>query len=57
MTNLASNLILLRKEAHLSLEELSEKTGINIKLLDAFEKDQIEPNEYQLEIICKYLKI
>ena len=57
MSNLAENLKLLRNEADLSIEELSEKTGINVILLEAFENDKCTPNEYQLEVLCKVLKI
>lgn len=57
MSKLSSNLRLLRNEANLSLEELSERTSINVILLEAFENDKYSPNEYQLEVICKVLRI
>ncbi|MBR2891911.1 MAG: hypothetical protein IKC22_06030 [Bacilli bacterium] len=57
MSNISINLKLLRNEAGLSFEELSEKTGINVILLEAFETEKCAPNEYQLEVLCKVLKI
>ena len=57
LSRLADNLKLLRDEASLSFEELSEKTGINKILLEAFENEKCVPNEYQLEVLCKVLKI
>ena len=55
MSILANNLKLLRKEANLSLEELSEKTGISANILEGFETDQFIPNDYQLEVLCHVL--
>ena len=57
MSIIASNLKLLREEASLTIEELSEKTGINISLIEGFENNKYVPNEYQLEILCKILKM
>ena len=57
MSLIASNLKLLREEASLTIEELSEKTGINISLIEGFENNKYVPNEYQLEILCKILKM
>ena len=57
MSILASNLKLLREEASMSINDLSEKTGINEQLLIAFEEDRITPNEYQIEVLCRVLKM
>ena len=57
MSILARNLKLLREEASLSISTLSEKTGINEQLLSAFEEDKITPNEYQIEVLCRILKM
>lgn len=57
MSNISENLKLLREEADLSILELSEKTSIDERLINAFEMGQIEPNDYQLEVLCKVLKM
>lgn len=55
MSILSSNLKLLREEAGLSLEELSERCKINVDILAGFENETLIPNEYQLEVLCKEL--
>ena len=57
MNYISENLKLLREEALLSIEELSEKTGINSILIESFENGKCIPNEYQLEILCKVLRM
>ncbi len=57
MSNISSNLKLLRNEANLTIEELSEKTGIKQELIIGFESGEYNPNEYQLEVLCKILKM
>lgn len=57
MSNIAINLKLLRDEARLTTSELAEKTGINERLIIAFENDELVPNDYQLEVLCKVLKM
>ena len=57
MSILANNLKLLRKEANLTIIELSEKTGISPYILEGFENDQFIPNDYQLEVLCQALSM
>lgn len=52
MSILSSNLKLLREEARLSIEELSDRTKINSDILARFEDGTLIPNEYQLEVLC-----
>ena len=56
MSILSENLKLLHRESGLSYEELSIRTGINESIIKAFENEQLEPNEYQLEILCRVLR-
>ena len=56
MSILSDNLKILHQESRLTFEELSEKTGINIEIIKAFESDKLIPNEYQLEELCRVLK-
>ena len=56
MSILSENLKLLHQESGLSFEELSIRTGINESIIKAFENEQLEPNEYQLEILCRVLR-
>ena len=57
MSKLSQNLSILRKEANFSTQELSERTGINEQLIIAFEKDTITPNDEQLMVLCRTLKM
>jgi len=57
MSLLSKNLKLLRNEANLSTSELSNRTGIREDLIIGFENDTFIPNELQLEILCKELKV
>ena len=56
MSLLSENLKLLHLESGLSFEELSERTGIDVILLKAFENEKLVPNEFQLEELCRVLK-
>lgn len=57
MSILSKNLVLLRNEANISIEELSRRTGIKEELLKGFEEETLIPNDYQLEVICKELRV
>ena len=52
MSIISRNLVLLRKEAGLSITELSNKTGIKEEILIGFEEERLIPNEYQLEVLA-----
>lgn len=56
MSILSENLKLLHQESGLTYEELSIRTGINESILKAFENEKLEPNEYQLEVLCRVLR-
>ena len=56
MSLLSENLKLLHQESGLSFEELSEKTGIDVVIIKAFEQEKLVPNDYQLELLCRVLK-
>lgn len=57
MSVLSRNLKLLRKESYLSFEEIVEKIGVTEEEFLAWEEGVSEPNELQLEIACKVLKM
>lgn len=57
MKFIATNIKVLREEARLTFEELSEITEINVEKLKAFEKGKIVPTEYEVNLLCKPLRI
>lgn len=57
MTILSENLRILHHESGLTFEELSDKTGIAVEVLKAFESAKLEPDDFQLEILCRILKM
>lgn len=57
MKYISTNIKVLREEARLSYEELSEITNINIQRLKEFEKGKTIPTEEEIEILCKPLRI
>lgn len=57
MKFIATNIKVLREEARLTFEELSEITEIEVERLKGFEKGKIVPTEIEVEILCKPLRI
>lgn len=57
MKYIATNIKVLREEARLTHDELSEITGIKVEDLKAFEKGKLVPTEKEVEILCKPLRI
>ena len=57
MSILSENLKILHRESGYTFEDLSEKTGIDVNILKAFENDQLTPDTYQLEVLCRVLKM
>lgn len=57
MKYIATNIKVLREEARLSFEELSEITSIDVERLKQIEKGKILPTEKEVEILCKPLRI
>lgn len=57
MKYIATNIKVLREEARLSYEELSEITSIEVDKLKSFEKGKVVPTKKEVEILCKPLRI
>lgn len=57
MKYISTNIKVLRKEARLSFDELSEETGISVENLKLFEKGKLVPNEFEIRALCKPLRI
>lgn len=57
MKYIATNIKVLREEARLSFEDLSEITNIDINRLKMFEKGKIIPTTEEVELLCKPLRI
>ena len=57
MKYIATNIKVLREEARLSFDELSEITSIDVDKLKGFEKGKIIPSQKEVEILCKPLRI
>lgn len=57
MKYISTNIKVLRQEARLSYEELSEITGISVENLKLFEKGKLVPNEFEIRALCSPLRI
>jgi transcriptional regulator with XRE-family HTH domain len=57
MKFIATNIKVLREEARLTFEDLSEITNIEVSRLKDFEKGKIVPTQKEVEILCKPLRI
>ena len=57
MKYIATNIKVLRQEARLSFEDLSEITEISVDRLKQIEKGKIIPTEEEVELLCKPLRI
>lgn len=57
MKYIATNVKVLREEARLSFEELSEISSIDVERLKQIEKGKVIPTEREVEILCKPLRI
>ena len=57
MKYISTNIKVLRKEARLSFDELSEETGISVENLKLFEKGKLVLNEFEIRALCKPLRI
>lgn len=57
MSDFGNNLKQLRKNRHLTLEELSQKLGINKSTLSRYESGQREPNHEAEENIADFFNI
>lgn len=57
MKYISTNIKVLRQEARLSYEELSEITNISVENLKLFEKGKLIPTEEEVMILCKPLRI
>ena len=57
MKYISTNIKVLRIEARLTYEELSEITNISVESLKLFEKGKLVPSTKEVEILCKPLRI
>lgn len=57
MKYISTNIKVLREEARLSFDELSEITNISIESLKLFEKGKLVPTKEEVMILCKPLRI
>lgn len=57
MKYISTNIKVLRQEARLSYDELSEASGISVESLKLFEKGKLIPNEFEIRALCKPLRI
>ena len=57
MTNIHSNIKVLRTEARLSQEEFAEKLGLNVETVKLWEKGKLDPTSSQITKMCPILRI
>ena len=57
MTNIHSNIRVLRTEARLSQEEFAEKLGVNVETVKLWEKGKLDPTSSQITKMCPILRI
>ncbi len=57
MSNIHSNIKVLRTEARLSQEEFAEKLGVNVETVKLWEKGKLDPTSSQITKMCPILRI
>ena len=57
MTNIHSNIKVLRIEARLSQEEFAEKMGVDLETVKLWEKGKLDPTSTQISKMCPILRI
>lgn len=57
MTNIHSNIKVLRTEARLSQEEFAEKLGVDVETVKLWEKGKLDPTDREIELMCPILRI
>ena len=57
MTNIHSNIKVLRTEARLSQEEFTEKMGVDVETVKLWEKGKLDPTSTQITKMCPILRI
>ncbi len=57
MTNIHSNIKVLRTEARLSQEEFAEKMGVDVETVKLWEKGKLDPTGTQITKMCPILRI
>ena len=57
MSNIHSNIKVLRTEARLSQEEFAEKLGVDLETVKLWEKGKLDPTDNEIEIMCPILRI
>ena len=57
MTNIHSNIKVLRTEARLSQEEFAEKLGVDVETVKLWEKGKLDPTSSQITKMCPILRI
>lgn len=57
MTNIHSNIKVLRTEARLSQEEFAEKMGVDLETVKLWEKGKLDPTDSEITKMCPILRI
>ncbi len=57
MSNINTNIKVLREEARLSKEEFAEKMDINVETVILWEKGKLDPTEQEIKKMCPILRI
>ncbi len=57
MSNIHTNIKILREEARLSQEEFADKVGVSLETVKLWEKGKLDPTSSEITIMCPILRI
>lgn len=57
MSNIHTNIKVLREEARLTQEEFAEKVGVDLQTVKLWEKGKLDPTSNEITRMCPYLRI
>ncbi|CUH97804.1 hypothetical protein P22_3950 [Propionispora sp. 2/2-37] len=57
LNTLGNRLLFLRQSAHITLQKLSEKTGLSSSNLSRYEKDEVKPSADAIVTLCNFYRV
>lgn len=57
LNTLGNRLLFLRQSVHITLQKLSEKTGLSSSNLSRYEKDEVKPSADAIVALCAFYQI